>query len=477
MKRSVVRFICILLLFLLPLSCVASIGFLVKPQFSKLFTAELYDKVQRLDSITEPKIVIVSGSSAAFGIDSRLLEETLGMPVVNFGLYASIGTKAMMDISRKAIGEGDIVVIAPEMDKQLLSLYFGADSIWQACDGHFELLARLSLDDAPSMLGAYWKFAAAKLRYSRGTPLDPKGVYAKSAFNEYGDIEYPDRKYNTMAQGYDPAHIIEFSPDIVSSDFIDYVNEYAAYAQKRGARVYFGFAPMNMSALAADTEIEDIEAFEAFLEEKLDASLLGNANGYVYNQDYFYDSNFHMNESGVILHTRRLALDLAEVIGGDIVVNIPKPDKPIKPSEPDEPAEYDENEKYFIFEEIAGSTYIVGVSDEGKKLASLRTPTAYEGKRGMIIGANAFADCKGLRELFITDNVSYISDNAFVGAENLTKIHVLAENPDSTTVNGMGSELTAGLPSSARFYVPAASLGSYVGNYFWSTFASRIVGE
>lgn len=117
------------------------------------------------------------------------------------------------------------------------------------------------------------------------------------------------------------------------------------------------------------------------------------------------------------------------------------------------------------------------MNDEGKKLSSLRTPTAYNGKRGIIIGVGAFADCGELTELFVTDNVSYISDGAFVGAGKLMKIHILAENPDSTTVNGMGSELTAGLPAGARFYVPSASLGSYVGNYFWSTFADRIVGE
>ena len=117
------------------------------------------------------------------------------------------------------------------------------------------------------------------------------------------------------------------------------------------------------------------------------------------------------------------------------------------------------------------------MSDEGKKLSSLRIPAAYNGKRGIIIGAGAFADCGELTELFVTDNVSYISDGAFVGAGKLMKIHILAENPDSTTVNGMGSDLTAGLPAGARFYVPNASLGSYVGNYFWSTFADRIVGE
>lgn len=479
MKKSFIRFICILLLLLIPLSAAAGAGFIIKPQFSELFTAELYDKTARLDSISEPKIVVISGSSAAFGLDSALLGDTMGMPVVNFGLYASIGTKAMMDISRKAIKKGDIIVIAPEMDKQLFSMYFGADSLWQACDGHFSLLSRLSRDDLPAMLGAYWKFAASKFRYSRGEPLSPKGIYAKSSFNEYGDISYSDRKYNIMAGGYDPTHIIDFSADIVSDDFIDYVNEYAAFAEKRGATVYFGFSPMNYSALKQDIRLEDIEAFTAYLKEKLDCPLLGDPNNYIYSEEYFYDSNFHTNDAGMILHTRRLALDLAEVLGG-IDVNIDIPDAPKKPDGPDGPAEYDENEKYFIFNEENGAVYITGVTDEGKALSVLYTPKAIAGNRTVVISSYAFADCRNLTELYVTENVSYISDNAFVGAPSLMKIHILAadpENPESTKVNSMGTELVAGLPAGAKFYVPRGSLGSYMGNYFWSTYSDYLAEE
>ena len=98
MKKSFLRFICIFFLILLPLSCVASIGFLTEPQFSKIYTAELYDKVERLDSIEEPKIVIVSGSSAAFGLDSKLLEDKLGMPVVHLFLYAYLCTNERIAI-------------------------------------------------------------------------------------------------------------------------------------------------------------------------------------------------------------------------------------------------------------------------------------------------------------------------------------------------------------------------------------------
>lgn len=479
MKKSFLGFVCILLLLLIPLSVAAGAGFMIKPQFSELFTAELYDKTARLDSIDEPKIVVISGSSAAFGLDSKLLGDTLGMPVVNFGLYASIGTKAMMDISRKAIKEGDIIVIAPEMDKQLFSLYFGADSLWQACDGHFSLLSRLSRDDLPSMLGAYWKFAASKFRYSRGEPLSPTGIYAKSSFNEYGDISYPDRKYNIMAGGYDPTHIIDFSPDIVSDDFIDYVNEYVDFANKRGATVYFGFSPMNYSALRADTELEDVEAFTSCLASKLKCPLLGDPNNYIYTEEYFYDSNFHTNETGTILHTRRLALDLAEKLGGT-EVNIDVPEVPEKPDTPDVPAEYDENEKYFIFNEENGAFYITGVTEEGRKLSVLHTPTAIQGNRTVIISSYAFTNCTNLTELYVTENVSYISDYAFDGTPKLMKIHILAkdpEDPNSTKVNSMGTGLVSGLPAGAKFYVPKESLASYIGNYFWSTYAGYLMGE
>ena len=49
------------------------------------------DKHQRLSSIQESKVVLVGGSNLPFGIKSPLIEEALGMPVVNMGLHAGLG--------------------------------------------------------------------------------------------------------------------------------------------------------------------------------------------------------------------------------------------------------------------------------------------------------------------------------------------------------------------------------------------------
>ena len=86
MKRSWITFICILLCVLIPFAAVASVIFFLPSQFGSTFLGALKIKTDRIASIDEPKIIIVGGSSVPFGVDSKQMEEMLGMPVVNFGV-------------------------------------------------------------------------------------------------------------------------------------------------------------------------------------------------------------------------------------------------------------------------------------------------------------------------------------------------------------------------------------------------------
>ena len=246
---------CLFLCVLIPFATVAAIGFGLPSQFGNTFLGELENKVDRLYSLDEPKIVVIGGSSVPFGVDSKLIEKALGMPTVNFGLYATLGTKMMLDLSKGAIKEGDIIVIAPETDPQTYSLFFNSEAAWQACDSDFSILRKMSSASIFPMLGGFWKYSAQKLKYFRAdSPLDPAGVYNKKSFDEYGDIVF-ERGYNIMPEDYDTSSVIKFTSDIVSPDFIDYVNDYIKYAEKKGATVYFSFAPANENALDPDTTL------------------------------------------------------------------------------------------------------------------------------------------------------------------------------------------------------------------------------
>ncbi|MBQ8448673.1 MAG: hypothetical protein IJX27_07065, partial [Clostridia bacterium] len=148
---------------------------------------------------------------------------------------------------------------------------------------------------------------------------------------------------------------------------------------------------------------------------------------------------------------------------------------------PEDPPQADENEKYFVFAErkVGGELKgynIIGLSELGKSQEVLTTPKVYNGMRVYNLKANAFSGAAAT-EIYITDTIASIEDGAFAGAQSLKKVHILAENPDSTTVNNLSMGLCDGMAKDAKFYVPAASYSSYVSNYFWSPYASKITSE
>ena len=488
MKKSWITFICILLCVLIPALAVISAALFIPVQFDRTFLGELKDKVERLYSTDEPKIVVIGGSSVPFGVDSVLMEEMLGMPVVNFGLYATLGTKLMLDLSRKAIGKGDVIVIAPETDAQTYSLYFNAEATWQACDGNFSTLTKISSDNFPDMLGGVWKFAAQKIKYATAEEhLDPSGIYNKASFNEYGDIS-AERPYNIMPVGFDSTMKINISPEIISEDFIDYVNDYVKFAEKKGARVLFSFAPMNENALDESLTMDDLRAFSAFIDERFNAERISDPNGYIYRGGYFYDSNFHLCSAGMIMHTANLAGDIAKALDIPLLKTVEIPPEPQVPDTPDDKPtfDYDENEKYFVFEEITGKGEIigyriVGVSDAGKAQSVLHTATAYNSLPVLEFAPHVFDGCDTLSELYISaaEKIESISlqNGVFSGADNLKKIHVTEENPErikvDSTVDDPFKGLCEGMNRSAMICVPKAAYDAYLTNYFWSTYVEH----
>lgn len=481
MKKSWIRFIAFLLAFALPVLAVSSIVFLAPSRFDETFLGEFEKKVDRLYETEGEKIVFVGGSSLAFGLDAKLLSETLGKPVINFGLYATLGTKVMMDYTKDAIGEGDIIVIAPEMNEQTWSMYFNAEAMWQALDGNFSDIRHIDSENYPAMLGSFWKFAASKAKYlKQELDVSGLGIYRASSFDDYGFIaNNRDKDYNTMPGGFDAGKPITFSTDIISREFIDYVNAYTKYAESKGAKVYLSTCPLNESAVPLDLTMDDIDAYIAFLNESFDCEVLGNPGNMIYPSGYFFDSNFHMNSAGAILHTSQLAFDLAPILGlseSDVQIDVPEaPEIPVD----DTVYEYDENEVYFTFDVSSdGVVSITGLSDLGKAQTTLCTPVAYNGKKVARIAPDAFNGGSSLVELTITDNISKIQNGAFRGADSLMHIHILSETCSTEPEdNDAAMKMLEGLPMDCRFYIPSAALDSYKNNYFWYVYADYILGE
>ena len=456
--RKIKTIVCIILSVLAIITPILSpfaVAALVPSQYSETFVGILDEKVERLRSIDGPKAVVIGGSSVAFGIDSALMEEYLGMPVVNFGLYAAIGTRAMMELSRSSIGNGDIIILAPELDRQTLSMYFSADPTLKAIDGDYSLSLEFPEELKLSLIGGIWRHSYEKLADSADGPDSPDGVYNSKNFNEYGDVVW-ERKENVMPLYYDPATEIDLTSDIFEAEFIEYVNEYISFCESRGATVYFSYAPMNSLAVK-DSSAVALSEFDSFVRESLDCEVISFIDSYVIEPGYFWDTNYHLNDAGVIYRTKTLIEDILLTR-----VDITVPEAPPLPEADVRFDGEDANAKYFVYEKMEnGALMIAGLSELGKAQNSLTVPLGADGYKITAIGADAFGGGVA-KELIVTENTNLRNflDN-FIRGSSITDIKIYYDFTDENEKLAPASDF-----GGVTIHIPKGSI--YPNHYDWN---------
>lgn len=469
MKQIHIKMICLVTLALLlasPLTLLAW-GFLLPAQYGVTFLGELPEKCAFLEQAESPRIVVVGGSATAFGVDSGLLEQEFpGYTAVNFGLYGGLGTEIMLELSKDSIRAGDLVILMPEQERQSLSSYFNGAFTWQALDGHFALLSRLDQAHWGALAGSFPEFAGAKMGYFlSGSAPQPDGVYARDSFDARGDITSDLCGHNIMPEGYDPNTPIRFTDDVFSGDFVNAVNAWADSLQKRGATVWFHFSPMNTLALEAGS---DLDGYYDLLQSRLHIQILGNPHDSVLDSGWFFDTNFHLNQSGRTVFTRQLIRDIKAVLGDSTPTDIALPPMPTVPAAV--PLTGDNaDESCFTYESLDDGWKVTGLTECARGRETLTIPTQREDRPVRSLGAFTFSGCGSLREIIIPSSVVLIENNAFANCENLEHIVLRHTDPASCRV---GQDLLAG--TEAGIVVSADVLADFRTNYFWAAYSDRI---
>ena len=463
-----------LLLIVSPVVFLVSYALSLPPVYSETFYGALNEKYDRLVELEGEKIVVVGGSSVAFGLDSALLERYTGMPVVNFGLYADLGTKMMLDLSLAGISKGDVVVLAPELDAQTLSLYFNNDSALMALDDDFTMARHLTVDDLLSCVGGAWRFAEtkrARLLDGNGVALD--AVYRSEYFNEYGDFTL-ERGENVMKTYYDSNNRVLLDLDGYGKEldeFLNYVNDYVKKCERRGATVYFSFCPMNELGLSEGSDLVKRSEFQEYLAENLNCEIISDLDDYILEAGYFFDTNFHLNDAGVKVRTIRLAKDLRIAAG---IMQGSLDEEPKAPALPFFDVNYDAEDDavcaYYVFTELSDGSYgVSGLTELGKAQAELTLPLGYNGRKVTAVLENAFNGTTAER-IVITDdsNIVIIHNGAFFGASTVKDLSVYKTGAGDI----MPPADFSGVHPDFAVHVPVGT--SYSDNYDWSNKANYV---
>lgn len=400
-------------------------GFGLPVQFGDTFMGELKSKYERLKETSGKRIVLVGGSGVAFDCDSALMDDFFpSYEIVNFGMYAGLGTKAVMDLSENYIHEGDIVILSPEQSEQTFSDYFNGEYMWQAADGAFGMLRDLKSENFDAMLGNFPRFALEKLNYvMKGQKPQTDSIYQKKFFNTYGDIELDTCRENILPNGYDVNQKVRFTEDVVQPEFMDYMNDWAKRLEKKGAVVWYRYCPVNKLSVE---DMDDLAAYDVFLRQKLDFPVIGNPENSLMEAEWFFDTNFHLNQPGKEVNTVQLIRDMKAMLGDDRAVTVELPEKPHR-----------------TWGEVSAETRIWTAKDS----------ETYQGEETIVI----------------PENVTQIEDYAFSNCAGLKQIVLEQKDPSKCIV---GQHLLDG--TGAEILVPQMSVDSYKRNYFWLVYAGRI---
>lgn len=254
---------------------------------------EYHNKMERIDTISSPRLILVGGSNLAFSIDSEMISDSLKFNIVNMGLHASTGLRYMLDSLFPYLKENDIIVIMPEYS-QFYTQY----------NGRFETLSpaffftpnkdvsMLNFEQISNVISGIPSHIKSNLLFRNSNQWQ----YSSDNFNEYGD-EIAHRKEPSKNYA---------KPTAITSSLNKYAIEDLANKisniKKKGCEVYL-FWPITIESnyLVNHAAIQEIS--ENLKQKDLHFSI--DPDYFVQPDSMAYDTPDHLNGKAAEESARR----------------------------------------------------------------------------------------------------------------------------------------------------------------------------
>ena len=282
------------------------------------YSAALLRKYDYLVSLkNKKKIIVIGGSGVAFGLDGDLLKKETGYDVVNFGLHAGMGQRIMLELSKVGINEGDIVILAFELDYLQKSKDYldkiGIDLVLQGMDDRVSLY-KYFYPKAYTQLFTYLPIYYDKYvrNFKREDLKEKTGIYNLATFDNRGYMIYPREKHLEKF-GENQVHI-NLTEDIkLHKNFKRTIRNYKKFVEKKGAKLYFAMPPIVNLSVTNERTKEILETVPKEIEEQTGIPFISKRPlDYLFPPELMYDTTYHCNSLGEQLRTRLLINELKE---------------------------------------------------------------------------------------------------------------------------------------------------------------------
>lgn len=298
------KFILNTLLFLSIVLLVVIIGLFLPttPRLSKsLFFAEI-NKDSLLSNVPSPRIIFIGGSNLSFGLNSRMIKDSLELNPVNTAIHAAIGLEYMMDNTLTKIKSGDIVVVAPEYEQFYDKLAYGGEELLSMIlDVSPSKIVKLRYKQWHNIYNYIPKYSISKFAPNEYFGFSESIIYSVSSFNEFGDVfthwKLPKEKIqSTSSLG-----------NIFNYSIISDLKIFEQNILEKGAVLYVTFP--GYQATSFEKCREQITQIETVLKSN-GFNILGNPEKYEIPDEMMFNSTYHLTKKGVDFRTNLLISDM-----------------------------------------------------------------------------------------------------------------------------------------------------------------------
>lgn len=267
-------------------------------------------KIHAAQEVKTPRVLIVAGSNAMFGIDSGMLENYWQKPVINLAVNAGLGLPYILDVSRRVARPGDTILMPMEYalyldegkaNSQIIDYVMARDlDYWRS-------LSRITQLQYAAGLGAdRWLHG---LRHLPDGPVT-SGTYGAHHLDAKGDQTHTspaERSAGDIAavkatKAWDYAHRAATEPGGWKL-----MENYAQWA-KANSICLIAMPTVLLHHAKYDTDTEDLAFYTGLPERmnKLGIEYLGKPKDFMYPESWFFDTDHHLQDWAREKHTASL---------------------------------------------------------------------------------------------------------------------------------------------------------------------------
>lgn len=278
--------------------------------------AESMDRLILNYGTDKKNLIFFGGCSMAYGLNSAMVDEYFDYKfcVTDVGVNADFNQLFQFECIMQYIKDGDVLLHAPEIiSEQAMLVDFGYREgcgwmFWSAIEGNYDLLSLVDFSHTEGLFPALAEFNETRSDF-------PYSPYDKriATYNEYGDCIEERDGINFFLNGtysYNQSGLKTYNTDLLERGK-QRLNQCYEKVGDKGATVLFSYMPINKEALVDADEYYFLSwrNYDIALKSALNpeyVTIVSSPETYIFDYEYIYDEDYHLNEKGADLRTRYL---------------------------------------------------------------------------------------------------------------------------------------------------------------------------